>query len=224
MSNEATWHRIEHSGFTADLPIWLDLARRFGPRTLEVGAGCGRVALHLAAHGVPVTAVERSSELLAALRASCPPGIGINVKCAAAEELNSEFLAEHELAVFPLLVVQLICADIGLEKGLDVVAQIAQACPRMAFSVMEELPTSFEVDDSPTPAGVPTSFVRRLECRGDLMELEHARFSKAEVTTEIELLRKVTTSDLSAALDRAPLETVELAATEGVLGTKVVLF
>lgn len=224
MINEAVWHRIEHSGFTADLPIWLDLAGRFGPRIIEFGAGCGRVSLHLAARGIPVTAVERSPELLDALRASCPPGTGIDSQCVAAEDIDSDLLAGHDLALFPLLVVQLICADIGLDKGLEAVARIAETCPRVALSVLDELPPSFELEPPPSPASLPTSFVKRIARRSDLLELEHLRFSRTEVFSEVEVLRRVAISDLAEALDRPPLETVEIAATEGVSASKVVLF
>lgn len=61
------WHDIECGGYDSDLPLWRELAAR-GP-TLDVGAGTGRVALHLAAHGTPVTALDHEGELLDALRA-----------------------------------------------------------------------------------------------------------------------------------------------------------
>lgn len=61
------WHDIECGGYDSDLPLWRELAAH-GP-TLDVGAGTGRVALHLAAHGTPVTALDREDELLDALRA-----------------------------------------------------------------------------------------------------------------------------------------------------------
>jgi SAM-dependent methyltransferase len=60
------WHDIECSGYDVDLPLWRELA---GAGTvLDVGAGTGRVSLDLAAHGVPVTALDLHEPLLAALR------------------------------------------------------------------------------------------------------------------------------------------------------------
>jgi SAM-dependent methyltransferase len=62
------WHDVECGGYEADLGLWLELARSQPGPILDVGAGTGRVALHLARHGHAVTALDRDPELLAALR------------------------------------------------------------------------------------------------------------------------------------------------------------
>jgi SAM-dependent methyltransferase len=63
------WHDIECGGYDIDLALWRELAEAAGGPVLDVGAGTGRVSLHLAARGVDVTALDLHEELLAALRA-----------------------------------------------------------------------------------------------------------------------------------------------------------
>ena len=47
----SAWHDAEHGGYAADLPLWDRLASERGGPVLDLGAGTGRVALHLAAAG-----------------------------------------------------------------------------------------------------------------------------------------------------------------------------
>ena len=61
------WHDIECGSYRADLPLWEELAAAAPGPVLDVGAGTGRVALHLARAGFAVTALDRDAELLAEL-------------------------------------------------------------------------------------------------------------------------------------------------------------
>lgn len=66
------WHDVECGFYRADLPLWQELAdaetaARPGP-VLDVGAGTGRVALHLARARHRVTALDCEESLLRALR------------------------------------------------------------------------------------------------------------------------------------------------------------
>jgi SAM-dependent methyltransferase len=62
------WHDVECGRYSADLPLWHELASTAGGRVLDVGAGTGRVALELARAGHDVTALDHDPELLTALR------------------------------------------------------------------------------------------------------------------------------------------------------------
>jgi SAM-dependent methyltransferase len=61
------WHDVECGAYTADLPLWRELARQAGGPVLDVGAGTGRVALDLARAGHEVTALDIDADLLAEL-------------------------------------------------------------------------------------------------------------------------------------------------------------
>jgi SAM-dependent methyltransferase len=67
MRPDVIWHDVECGAYTADLALWRELAGPAPARVLDVGAGTGRVALHLARAGHVVTALDRDAELLAAL-------------------------------------------------------------------------------------------------------------------------------------------------------------
>ena len=66
---EVVWHDVECGAYAEDLPLWRDLAISHAGPILDVGAGTGRVSLHLAGQGHRVVALDRSADLLAALRA-----------------------------------------------------------------------------------------------------------------------------------------------------------
>jgi SAM-dependent methyltransferase len=62
-----TWHDAEHGAYTADLALWGRLAGEQDGPVVDLGAGTGRVALHLAARGHSVIAVDNEQLLLDAL-------------------------------------------------------------------------------------------------------------------------------------------------------------
>jgi precorrin-6B methylase 2 len=63
MTAGSIWQQVEFGSYAADLPVWLDLADSVGDPVLELGAGAGRVSVHLAGRGHEVIAVERDGEL-----------------------------------------------------------------------------------------------------------------------------------------------------------------
>jgi SAM-dependent methyltransferase len=67
MRPAVVWHDVECGAYTADLPLWRELAAAAPPGVLDVGAGTGRVALHLARAGHAVTALDIDADLLAVL-------------------------------------------------------------------------------------------------------------------------------------------------------------
>ena len=67
-----TWHDVENGAYEADLPVWRELAEESGGPVLDLGAGTGRVAIDLAAHGHQVVALDSDPALLAALADRAP--------------------------------------------------------------------------------------------------------------------------------------------------------
>jgi SAM-dependent methyltransferase len=106
-----TWHELECGAYEADLYIWKELAdteRRVsgGGSVIDVGAGSGRVALHLARSGHPVVALDREPELLAALARA---GAGLPVETVCADARNFELPSrEHPLCLMPMQTIQLL--------------------------------------------------------------------------------------------------------------------
>jgi SAM-dependent methyltransferase len=83
------WHDVECGAYAADLPLWRELVAAAGGPVLEIGAGTGRVALDLAAHGHEVVAVDHDAQLLAALRARAREhGLSVETVLADARELR----------------------------------------------------------------------------------------------------------------------------------------
>jgi len=74
------WHDLECGAYTADLPLWRELAADAGGPMLELGAGTGRVALDLAKRGHEVIALDSDPALLDELdrRAAAR---GLEVRC-----------------------------------------------------------------------------------------------------------------------------------------------
>ena len=63
MTSPAIWQEVEFGSYGADLPLWVELADEANGPVAELGAGAGRVALHLVGHGHEVIAVERDLPL-----------------------------------------------------------------------------------------------------------------------------------------------------------------
>jgi precorrin-6B methylase 2 len=110
MTATAIWQEVEFGGYGADLPLWVELAEAAGGPILELGAGAGRVSLHLAGHGYEVIAVEREPELAADLeRTAERRGVSLSViagDLAAPSELRLP--TPPALAIGPLHVIQIL--------------------------------------------------------------------------------------------------------------------
>jgi SAM-dependent methyltransferase len=68
MTSPSIWQEVEFGSYGADLPVWVELAEQTGGPVAELGAGAGRVSLHLAGHGYEVVAVERDLDLIRELK------------------------------------------------------------------------------------------------------------------------------------------------------------
>jgi len=100
------WHDVECGGYDGDLSLWEELAsERPGP-ALELGAGTGRVALHLARRGHRVVAVEGDQALAPELARRAAAG-ALEVEVIAADARRLSLGRRFELILAPMQFLQL---------------------------------------------------------------------------------------------------------------------
>jgi SAM-dependent methyltransferase len=116
--NAVVWHDLECGAYTADLPLWQELADGADAgAVLDVGAGSGRVALHLARHGHRVTALDLDAELLAALDERAT-GLDVKTVCADARTFALG-RRDFALCLAPMQTVQLLGGAAGRVQFLQ---------------------------------------------------------------------------------------------------------
>lgn len=106
LNERAIWQDVEFGSYAADLHLWEELASAAAGPVLELGAGSGRVALHLAQAGHEVIAIERDAELAAELEGRAQ---GLPLSVIPVDLVKAEHPAAR-LAIGPLQVIQLLDA------------------------------------------------------------------------------------------------------------------
>ncbi len=106
------WHDVENGGYDIDLEVWRALAAAHagGEPVLDVGAGTGRVALHLAGHGYPVVALDTEAVLLRALEHR---GAGLPVETAVGDARTLALNRRFGLIIAPMQAMQLLDGPAG---------------------------------------------------------------------------------------------------------------
>ena len=103
---EVIWHDVECGGYAGDLALWERLCEERGGPILELGAGTGRLAMHLARRGHDVVAVEVHSPLADALRRRAAEEV-LPVEVVAADALELDLGRGFPLVLAPMQFVQL---------------------------------------------------------------------------------------------------------------------
>lgn len=117
-----TWHDAECGGYASDLPLWTRLADEAHGPILDLGAGTGRVSLHLASAGHEVVAIDVDPDLIAALGARAEAGdLAIEAMLTDARELD---LGDRRFALI-LAPMQLMHMLGGARGRRDVLAGVA---------------------------------------------------------------------------------------------------
>lgn len=107
---QIVWHELECGSYTADLPLWRELADAHpdGP-ILDIGAGTGRVALELAATGRRVIALDRDPVLLGALgQRARQRDLDVETVCADARSFALPREERVALCIAPMQTIQLL--------------------------------------------------------------------------------------------------------------------
>ncbi|MCB0864996.1 MAG: methyltransferase domain-containing protein [Solirubrobacterales bacterium] len=140
------WHDAECGGYAADLPTWERLAAEHDGPVLDLGAGTGRVALHLAARGHEVVAVDSDPDLLATLRGRAA-GRSVDVETLLADVRDLD-LGERSfgLVIAPMQLIHLLGGPEGRRRAFDSAATVLGDGGALAMTILREpLP----------PSGVP---------------------------------------------------------------------
>jgi SAM-dependent methyltransferase len=146
----AIWHDIECGAYTADLPLWEALAA--GGRVLDVGAGTGRVALHLARAGCAVTALDVDAELLAVLEQRAGAE-GLAVRVIVADAAAFDVADTFDLVAVPMQTIQLL-PDEAARAGFFASARRALAPGGLvALAIATEMETFGDGDVPPPDIG-----------------------------------------------------------------------
>jgi SAM-dependent methyltransferase len=201
------WQDVECGGYEADLELWRELARAQPDPILDVGAGTGRVALHLARHGHDVTALDLEPELLAALRErALREGLSIPTVVADAAALpHSE--RRFGLILMPMQTIQLLPGSAGRVSFLARAKSWLAPGGLVALALAEDL-ESFEEE----PAMLPSP---------DIVERDGWRFISHPIavrergsSVQLERIRQAIAPDGSLSTEGDVIELARLSAGE----------
>jgi SAM-dependent methyltransferase len=145
---EVVWHDIECGGYDLDLPLWRELAEREGSPVLDIGAGTGRVTLDLARRGHEVVALDRSAELLDALRERAA---GLAITAVAADARDFAIDRRFPLVLVPMQTLQLLGGAEGRARCLACVREHLAPGGLLAVALADALECFDAEHDQPPP-------------------------------------------------------------------------
>lgn len=134
---ELLWHQTECGGYSADLALWERLAGECGGPVLDLGAGAGRVALHLGARGHRVHAVDTDPELLEAIDAGARAGsLPVTTEPADVRDLETEI--EFPLVIAPMQLMHLLGGAEGRRRALGAVSPLLASGGLFAAALLDD--------------------------------------------------------------------------------------
>jgi SAM-dependent methyltransferase len=235
--NTVVWHEVECGAYTADLPLWEELADQTDKPIMELGCGAGRVTLHLAQRkAYLVIGVDWDSDLVAAVweRSGKLPG-----DAELADVRDFEFATKFSLVIAPMQLIQLLRSSKDRIACLSCVVDNMLPGGRAAFAIVEEMPSFPPGDTAPPlpdvrqiegwiysslplePIVGPDSFlIRRLRQTVD----PDGNMSDEMNEIELAVLSPETLEEEGRAVGLLPAGRREIPPTEAHVGSTVVLF
>jgi SAM-dependent methyltransferase len=227
--NVVVWHDLECGAYSADLPLWDELAG--GGSVLDVGAGTGRVALRLARTGCTVTALDRDPVLLSVL-ADRAEEAGVTVRTVVADAADFDAGEGFDLVAVPMQTIQLLPERAGFFRcarravrpgGLVALAIAAELEP---FEGSELPPPDVAESNGARFVSQPTA-VRAVPGGTRIERLRHVTSGGKHVTEhDVIVLAAVSADELAAegaAAGLEPAETRYIEPTVDHVGSEVVL-
>lgn len=237
--SELIWHEVECGGYSADLPLWEELAARADKPIMELGCGAGRVTLHLARQtDLLVIGLDRSRKLVEAI---WEKALGTNADAEQEDIRAFEPLAtKFSLVIAPMQLIQLLADSQERVACLSCTVECMLPGGLAAFAIVERMP------DPPPPgaSAPPLPDVRQVEgwiysslplesvALPDAILLRRLRQTVDPDGSMSEELNEIRLASLSAgtleaegrAVGLLPVGRREIPATEAHVGSTVVLF
>lgn len=105
--SRVVWHDLECGSYSADLPLWEELAGASADDVLDLGCGTGRVALHLARRGHRVSGVDSDPILVAELNRRAQRA-GLSAKAVIGDARDFDLGRRFGVVLVPMQLLQLL--------------------------------------------------------------------------------------------------------------------
>lgn len=137
--NNLIWHEVECGGYSADLPLWEELAAETDKPIMELGCGAGRVTLHLAEKtGLLVIGFDNDRKLVEAI---WERGHGTTADAEQEDVRAFEPMAtKFSLVLAPMQLIQLLSDSQERVACLSCVVASMLPGARAAFAIVEQMP------------------------------------------------------------------------------------
>lgn len=134
------WQDVECGAYTADLPLWEELAGEGGGAVLELGCGCGRVALRLARDGHEVTGIDSDPAHVEELRRRAARE-GLELTAEHADAAGFALGGRFASIVAPMQLIQLLPDAAARRRCLDAIAAHLAPGGTAALAIVEGVAT-----------------------------------------------------------------------------------